>query len=148
MSGINTMRVLIGGIVAGLVINISEFILNTIVLGADLNAAMARLNLPPIGGQTIAVFVFMGFVLGIATIWLYAAIRPRYGAGPKTALCAGAAVWFFAYVYSAIGMTVMGMFPTRLMVVGTIWGLAEILAASVIGAALYQEEPSRITARA
>ena len=139
MRGINTTRVVIGGIVAGLVINVSEFILNMVVLGADLNAAMSRLNLPPVGGQAIPVFVVLGFALGIATVWLYAAIRPRYGAGPKTALYAGAAVWFFAYLYSGVGMMVMGVFPGRLMAVGMIWGLGEVLLASVAGAFLYAE---------
>jgi hypothetical protein len=31
-----------------------------------------------------------GFLIGIFAIWLYAAIRPRHGPGPKTAVCAGA----------------------------------------------------------
>lgn len=146
MSGINMARVVIGGIVAGLVIDVSEFILNMMVLGTDLNAAMARLNLPPVGGQAIAVFVVLGFVLGIVTVWLYAAIRPRYGPGPKTALCAGAAVWFFAYFYSAMGMLVMGMFSTRLITISLVWGLAEILIASVVGAALYKEQATRAVA--
>ena len=83
MRGINTARVVVGGLVAGLVINVSEFILNMVVMGADMNAAMTRLNLPPVGGQAITVFVVLGFALGIGTIWLYAAIRPRYGAGLK-----------------------------------------------------------------
>jgi len=121
------------------VINVSEFILNMVVLGADMTTAMTRLNLPPVGGQAIAVFVVLGFALGIATTWLYAAIRPRYGPGPKTALCAGAAVWFFAYFYSSVGMMVIGVFPGRMMAVGMIWGLGEVLLASVAGASLYRE---------
>lgn len=139
MSRINMQRVILGGIVAGIVINIGEAILNLVILEADMEAALARLNLPPIGGQAIAVFVFMGFVVGILTTWLYAAIRPRFGPGPKTALCAGATVWFFAYFYSGLGMVVMGMFTTRLMTIAVAWGLVEILAAAVAGAALYKE---------
>jgi hypothetical protein len=137
--GINTARVVIGGVVAGVVLNVSEFILNMVVLGADMKAAMARLNLPPVDDRGIGVFVAMGFALGIVTIWLYAAIRPRYGPGVKTALCAGAAVWFFAYLYGSVGMTVMGMFPGRMMAVGIIWGLGEILVAAVAGAYFYKE---------
>jgi apolipoprotein N-acyltransferase len=139
MSRINMPRVILGGIVAGIVINVSEAILNLVVLGAEMEAAMARLNLPPISGQAIAVFVVMGFVVGILTTWLYAAIRPRFGPGPTTALCAGATVWFFAYFYSGLGMVVMGMFTTRLMTIAVAWGLVEILAAAVAGAALYKE---------
>jgi hypothetical protein len=139
MSQINVGRVLVGGLVAGLVINVSEYILNMVVLQTDMNAAMARLSLPPFGNQAIAVFVVLGFVLGIAAIWLYAAIRPRFSAGPKTALFAGATVWFFAYLYPGIGMMAMGLFTTRLMVISLAWGLGELLVASLIGAAPYKE---------
>ena len=139
MSRINMRRVILGGIAAGVVINVGESILNLVVLGADMEAAMARLNLPPIGGQAIGVFVFMGFVVGILTTWLYAAIRPRFGPGPKTAMCAGAIAWFFAYFYSGLGMVVMGMFTARLMTIAVAWGLVEILVAAAVGAALYKE---------
>jgi hypothetical protein len=137
--GINIPRVLVGGIVAGLVIDISESILNSVVLGAEMNAAIARMNLTPAGNQVMVLFLVLGLLLGIATIWLYAAIRPRYGAGPKTALCAGAAVWFFGYLYPSIGMLGMGMFSTRVMAIGLAWGLVELLVASLAGAFLYKE---------
>jgi hypothetical protein len=139
VAGINTGRVIVGGLVAGLVLNVSEFILNTVVLGPSVTAAMTRMNLPPMGGAGMAAFAVLGFAVGIVTVWLYAAIRPRYGAGPKTALCAGATVWFFAYLYGGLGMVVMGMFPLGTMAVGMAWGLAEILLASVAGAYFYKE---------
>ena len=139
MTGINVARVVLGGLLAGLVIDMGEFVLNGLLLEADMTAAMARLNLPPVGGSAIATFLVLGFALGIAIVWLYAAIRPRYGAGVKTALCAGAAAWFFAYAYPSIGFAVMGFFPTRLVVIGLVWGLAELMLAAVAGAWLYQE---------
>jgi hypothetical protein len=139
VKGINVARVVIGGIVAGLVINASEFILNTAVLGSEMNAMMARLNLPPVGGPGMAVFTVLGLAIGLVMIWLYAAIRPRYGAGPRTALCAGAAVWFLAYVYGGIGFVVMGLVPLRLTAIGLAWGLAELLVAAVAGAYFYKE---------
>jgi hypothetical protein len=147
MTGINVTRVLIGGFVAGLVIDIGESVLNGWLIAADMQAAVASLNLPPIGGNAIATFVVMGFALGIATVWLYAAIRPRYGAGVNTALCAGAAVWFFAYAYPSITFLAMGMFPTRLTVIGLAWGLGEVLLAAVAGAWLYREEAGARGAR-
>src|SRR5262245_6567173 len=74
---INLSRVILGGLVAGLVINIGEFILNTYVIGEQSAAAMARLGLPAIGPQQIVWFVVFGFLYGIWLVWLYAAIRPR-----------------------------------------------------------------------
>jgi hypothetical protein len=139
MGTINTGKVIVGGLVAGLVINVSEFVLNMHVLGKEMEAMMARMNLPPMGGSAYAVFTVLGFALGIATIWLYAAIRPRYSPGPRTALCAGSAVWFFAYVYPSVGFVMMGAYPMGAMAIGLAWGLAELLIASVAGAALYNE---------
>jgi len=144
MTGINMARVLIGGVVAGLVINIGEFILNMFVIQAEMDAAIARMNLPPMGGQTIGTFVVLAFALGIGTIWLYAAIRPRLGAGVGTALCAGATVWFFAYVYPSVGMIAMGMFPAGTAVLALGWGLVEVLAGAALGAWLYQEQPAGV----
>lgn len=140
MSNINITRVLLGGLLAGLIINASEFVLNMFVLGGDLNAQMAKMNLPPISGTAIAVYTVFGFLLGIVTVWLYAAIRPRYGAGPTTALIAGATVWFLAYVYGFVASTAVGMMTARIATIGVIWGLAEMLVAAAAGAYLYLEE--------
>src|SRR5207249_8900333 len=63
-------------------------------------------------------FILFGFVLGVGCVWLYAAIRPRFGPGVGTAACAGAVVWFFAYLYPSTGMALMHMFPRRVLAVG------------------------------
>jgi len=139
MTGINLARVVLGGLLAGVVINAGEVLLNAVLLEAELTAAMARLNLPPVGGGAVGVFVTMGFLLGITIVWLYAAIRPRFGAGVKTALIAGTTVWALAYLYGSIGYAVMGFFPARLITIGAAWGLGELLVASVAGAWLYTE---------
>jgi hypothetical protein len=138
---INMTRVVLGGLLAGLVINISEVVLNAIVLEADLNAALARMNLPPVGTNAIAVFVVMGFVLGIVSVWLYAAIRPRFEPGAPAAACAGVVVWFLAYCYGSIGFAAMGMFPARMIAIALIWGLFELVIATVAGAWVYSEAP-------
>jgi hypothetical protein len=133
-------RVVFGGLLAGLIINIGEFVLNELVLGAQWAAAVQALGRPPIGGSAIAIFVVGGFILGIAMIWTYAAIRPRQGAGPKTAVCAGLLVWFFAYLYPSSTVLVMGLLPANLIVTSVMWGFFELPIAAVIGAWLYKEE--------
>jgi hypothetical protein len=139
MGKINLGRVVLGGLVAGLVINFSEFILNGLILARQLEDAMRALNKPIVGHEAIAYFVIGGFLLGILMIWLYAAIRPRFGAGPRTAICAGLTVWAFAYFYSAIGFIAMGLFPLNVMLIGLVWGLVELPIAALAGASLYQE---------
>ena len=139
MGRINTTRVIFGGIVAGLVINVSQFVLNMVVLAGDTAASMARLNLPPIGGSAIATFVALGFAGGLGMVWIYAAMRSRFGPGPKTAVLAGAIVWFFGYFYSGAAMYAMGMYPSRMMAISMAWGLVESIVAALAGGAMYSE---------
>jgi hypothetical protein len=139
MARINVGRVLLGGLLAGLIVNISEALLNLYVVQADMNAAMLSLNRPVVGGQTIMTFVVLTFGLGIAAVWLYAAIRPRYGPGVKTAVCAGSFVWFFAYFFPNTGMGAMKLFPPGLIALMTLWGLGEIMVATIAGAWVYHD---------
>jgi hypothetical protein len=139
MSSINMGRVVVGGLVAGLLINVSEFVLNAVVLADDMNAAMAALNRPPIDNGMIVWFVLLAFGIGIMAVWVYAAVRPRFGPGVQTAICASLVVWGLAYLYPNVTTIVLGLFPTRLMIIATVWGLVEVLAAGVAGAWIYTE---------
>ena len=142
MGKINWFRVILGGLVAGFIINIGEFLLNEPILGRKWAAAMESLGRPPMGNEGITVFVCLGFALGIGALYLYAAIRPRLGAGPRTAVCAGLLVWFFSYFYNSVGMMGMGIFPRSLLLIGTAWGLLQLPIATVFGAWLYKEGAS------
>lgn len=139
MGKINIARVIAGGLLAGLVVNIGESLLNAVVIADRLNAAIAARNLPPVGGREIASFVVMGFGLGIATVWLYAAIRTRFGPGVPTAVLNGAVVWFFTYLWPGMADAVMQMFPTEVITIAMAWGLVEIILASIAGAWIYTE---------
>ena len=91
MGKINLKGVIIGGLVAGVVLNIVDYILFGVLLKNDMAAAMQALNKPPMADSVIPWFVFLDFLYGIFLVWLYAAIRPRFGAGPATAVKAGLA---------------------------------------------------------
>jgi hypothetical protein len=139
MPRINVKSVVIGGLVAGLIINIGESILNIPLLGAQFEAALKALNLPPVGTASVMVFVVGGFVLGLILVWFYAAIRPRFGAGPKTAVIAAIVFWFLAYFWPSLGMGLLGYVPMKLLLIGVVWGLAEVIIAALAGGALYKE---------
>ena len=81
MGRINLGRVVLGGLLAGVVINLGETVLNLVVVAQEMEDSLRARNLPPVGGGAIAGFVITAFLLGIVTVWLYAAIRPRFGAG-------------------------------------------------------------------
>lgn len=139
MGRINMGRVVMGGLLAGLIVNISESILNGVLFAKEMDAAMAALNRPPIDSSMIVWFILFGFVMAIVAVWLYAAIRPRFGSGPRTAAIAAVAVWLLAYLYPSTFFMAMQLFPTKLILVGTLWGLPEIVIATIAGAWLYKE---------
>lgn len=132
-------RVLMGGLLAGLVINASEFVLNTFVVGAPMAAQMTKLGLPMIGGSQIAILILFGFGEGLILAWLYAAVRPRLGPGSVTATKIGILVWFLATLYGGVGMTIMGLFPSDMMMIIIAWGLVELVIAANAGAYFYRE---------
>ena len=139
MNEINFAGVLKGGIPAGLIMTVSEFVLNEPVAGAQMTAELAARNLPPVGGAAIAVFTVITLLMGIFTVWLYAAIRPRFGPGPKTALSAGLVVWGLAYLYSAITFAVLGINSLGITVLVIAWSAVEMIVASAVGGYLYNE---------
>ena len=139
MGKINMSKVVLGGLLAGLVINIGEYLLNGLVLSQQWEDAMKALNRPPMGNEGIAFMVILCFALGIFSVWVYAAIRPRFGAGPMTATCAGLIVWFPASLYASAGAFSIHLFPGVLLLYGTVWQFIELPVAVLVGAYLYRE---------
>jgi len=135
----NVKRVLWGGVLAGLFLNVSEGVLNAGILMDDYQALMDRY------GMTEASWAMYGYVLGtfafgFVVAWLYAAIRPRFGAGAKTGAIAGTAMWVVAYVVPTVWFTAMGMsLGAGLTLLALAWGLAELWIAGVIAGWAYQE---------
>ena len=140
MERINMNRVILGGLLAGLVIDVSEYILNMHVIGAQNVEAMKALGRSAefTAGQ-IVFFNVWCFIAGVAAVWLYAAIRPRFGPGQRTALLAGAIFWGICYVMGSAGYAAMGLFPTNLILTGWAWGLCEVLVGTYLGARIYKE---------
>jgi hypothetical protein len=135
----NFGRVVLGGLLAGLILNIGEFLLNEKVLGAQMKAFFTGHNFQDPGSNFIIVAVGMTFLLGIIAVWLYALIRPRLGPGPKAAIVAAFILWLGIYLYSGvINMFLFGL-PMNMMIIAFCWGLVEYIIATIAGAWVYTE---------
>jgi len=141
MAKINAGRVVAGGLAAGLVMNILDFLINGVWLAPRWEAQMALLN-PGLkekaGAMAMAGWVTLDFVFGLALVWIYAAIRPRFGPGPRTGVIAALALWviatasFSSYWFNA-------MFTWRLVGVSSACALVVCLAGGYVGGMLYKE---------
>jgi hypothetical protein len=138
MGKINWARVLLGGLLAGIILAATDFFTNGVALGHEWEAAVQALGRTMSPGAMV-VFVIWGFVAGTSVVWLYAAARPRFGPGVKTAVLTGFAFWIFGYALPSLGQWGFGLFPRRLLVMSTLAGLLEVILASVAGAWVYRE---------
>jgi len=141
MAGINTGRVIAGGLVAGVVANVIDMTTGYLFMMKDMATNMQRLNLDPHTMETLAgavPWIIIDLIYGLLIVWTYAAIRPRFGPGPKTALYAGL-VLYLAVTVVLFGFHTMGMFPRDLFVKSSMWALVSTALASVAGAAVYRE---------
>ena len=139
MGKINLARVFLGGLLAGLILNIFEYVLNGVVFVSQWDAYMKILGRQMRPGA-IPFFVVSTFVAGIGVVWLYAVGRPRLGAGPTTAALAGIAYWFFAYAIPDANSIAANVAPGRLTLTISLILLVGVIIASVCGAWVYKEQ--------
>ncbi len=143
---INWTRVILGGLLAGLIVNICEFLVNGLWLGSEWAAAMQTLNRPSqMGIGPAVIFWVWGFLIGVYALWLYVTIRPRFGARAKTAVIAAFAAWVPGSLLAMMAPAALGLLPRRLIAFGVLLALVEMVIGTVAGASLYKE-PAGATA--
>lgn len=139
MSGINLARVLIGGIVAGVVANAGDYLVNQVILVEDGTQLAQRLNLDQ--AQVAAsgtTWIVVNVLYGLLLVFAYAAMRPRFGPGPRTAVIS-ALTLYLAVTVILVGFMAMGMFVQDAFMRSAALQLLVTLAASLAGAAVYKE---------
>src|SRR5258706_4006060 len=140
MGKINLTRVVLGGIVAGIVIDAFEGILNGVILSSQWAEVLAGLGKSgTMSVKQIVAFDVWGLAVGILTVGLYAAIRPRFGAGPRTGVLAGLAVWALAFALGDATPVFLHMFPVRTIATSLVVEAVAMAIAGAAGAAVYKE---------
>jgi hypothetical protein len=139
MNKINHRRVMLGGLIAGAVLNVGEYLLNEVVLVRQMEETFRKFSMPRPGANFIALAVFLTLLLGIMIVLLYAMIRHRFGPGPRTAIVAALIVWFCVYVYAGILSGALFAIPVHLLALGIVWGLVEYSFGALLGAWVYKE---------
>ncbi len=147
MVRMNTSRVLLGGVVAGIIMFFGDGILHGALLGERWAGVMAGLGRTPPHGEGMPYFAVYDLLKGLASVWIYAAIRPRFGAGARTALLAGLVTWFLSIPVPLLGLIPMNFFGRRLPALWSIYGLIPMLIAALVGAWLYREEGAPVLAK-
>ena len=138
MGKINWGRVALCGFLTGMVWGVLYAVAFPLVGGHGIPGNVPGWPFQGTSSSTRGIVMAWPFVLGFSTMWLYAAIRPRYGPGPKTAAAAGFAVWFFGSWVNAF-WAALGVVSLAALVGPVAANLPITLAAAFVGAWLYKE---------
>lgn len=76
--------------------------------------------------------IFANLAAGLWAMWLYIAIRPRYGPGPKTAVWAGLAWWLIASMQSVKWVALLSV-PSAVALIPLAATLPAIIVATLVG---------------
>jgi hypothetical protein len=140
MGKINVGRWILGGVVAGIGIDFLSYLIDGVLLAPRWAYDMHRLGRPDLTATQLVLFNLIGMALGLLAVWFYAAIRPRFGAGMRTAICAAIAMWVATSLLpNASIMWATGLFNNHLTLYTTAGALIELVVGTVVGAAVYRE---------
>jgi hypothetical protein len=142
MNRINVGRVILGGLVAGVVIFITLSLVHGKLLASDWMAwkgTVGAILSGPSEHTSMKLWFLQSVLVGLTGVWVYAGIRPRYGAGAKTALLAGFIMWLATNVTHGINDVAMGVLPHRIIQVALIGEFVATMLGIFIGAAIYKE---------
>lgn len=145
---INTKKVIVAGLAAGIVMNILDFLIHMMLgdrMAADLNAFLPGLgdSMETMSTNVMVGFVVLDLVIGMLLAYTYAAIRPRFGPGPKTAIIVALMYWIFGSIMNS-AFLVMGMMSRSLWLTYGLIYLVCLIIASLVAGALYKEETATV----
>ena len=139
MSGINVSRWLMGGIVAGIVIWLFEGLASLLYM-SDMETILERYGLEmQMTASTWILTVVLSLITGLILVFFYAAVRPRFGPGPKTAVIVAVVLWTGGTLVSLVGYHMVGLYPVTMLALWGLVGLIEMIVAGLIGCRIYRE---------
>ena len=142
MYKINWVRVIVGGLIAAIILFLTDGLFHERVVGADWQAVYHGLGTAePTQHSALGLAYFAIFELGrgLISIYLYALMRSCCGPGPKTAALAGVVAWIAFSVTGPAQFIPLGFYSHSLWVKVGAFQLVTSIVAALAGAALYRE---------
>ncbi|HYN10441.1 MAG TPA: hypothetical protein VES67_23840 [Vicinamibacterales bacterium] len=135
---INSGKVVVGGLVAGVVANVLDFVFQGIILKPDFEIMQQRLNLDPAVANNPVPWIIVDFILGFLLIVTYVGFRTRWGPGPKTAIYAGLVI--FVGIAATMGaLASIGVVSIDTYMKSSALQLVTMMCAALAGSYLYKE---------
>ena len=124
---------------AGLLLLGTGSLLGHGLLGAEYIRAFAAHRAHPVDAVTVLENASLRLAYGCLAVFLYAAIRPRFGAGPRTAVIAALVLWVAAFLPRQLLLSEFGILGGGKLALSLGFSLAEVVVATLVGASIYRE---------
>jgi hypothetical protein len=143
MGKMNFRRWLLAGLVAGVISDILGYLIDGVWLAPYWRSGMQSLGLTGFAPSVWAWFNVLGVVSGLMAMWIYVAIRPRFGTSANTAFKAAMVAWVLSSLIPNLSFMVFGgFFSHQLAAYTTLGAFVQIVVGVMAGATLYKEGPA------
>lgn len=139
MKSINVKSVFTTGLLAGITILISGLTMIP-VAGDEMNEILASRGVPPLSNWAIVLICLVSISNGVFIVFLYSLFKLFWESKIKTAVISSLVVFFFTYFLSNLSLVIYGFMPLKFTILGTVWGLGELLLAGLVAAKFYKEK--------
>lgn len=140
MNKIKVGRLLVAGMVTMIVFIMVEFLLEFVIFDALIGMRnwINQLYAPSSWRISSHVLnILIALVNSIILMWMYAALRPMFGVGPKTALIASGFAYAFIFSFM-VNFANLRFYPMRPALIELFYQLIEIPIAVLAGAYYYE----------
>jgi hypothetical protein len=141
MNRINWVRVVVGGLVAAIILFVTDGIFHERIVGADWKAIYDGLGSAEPHHDAFGLVYFAIFELGrgLISIYLYALMRSCSRPGPRTAALAGIVAWLAFSVTGPAQFIPLGFYSHALWIKVGVFQLFTSIIAAVAGAFFYRD---------
>jgi hypothetical protein len=141
LNEINVKRLIYAGFLTFLTFLVVEWLVERWIggtlVGDYLTAWHQTLAIPEWEMTNTLLNIFIAVLNSTILMWLYAALRPMFGVGVRTALITSFFVFVFMVAFS-INMINLGVFPWEVGLLEDIYLLIELPLAMIVGARFYE----------
>ncbi len=140
MQNVNYGRMIAGAILAGIFYFIADGVIHGVFLAGDHIAAITGAG-KPLERSSISYVYFALFDLGkgFVAMLVYAAARPRFGAGVKTAVWAGIVAWLAIEALPAVAAMPFPFYEKSFYWKVIALEIAPMVIGAILGAWIYKE---------
>jgi len=142
MKSINYGRVLLGGILAGVLMFMADGFIHSKLLHEHWMAAMkaaGRSVEAEEHGSDMLYFAAFELLRGLAVAGLYSVFRTHCGPGPKTAVCAALFLWAVMFPIFFLQEVPLGFYSTTLVGLWSLYEVVPSVIAGLVAGALYKD---------